>query len=101
MTTIILPIIGITFMLMGFLAIIAIILKFTINKNTRLYKYLTKPVRKGWFDKFLEKHLSEKANMILEIVLGIIVCLAIMILGLNTLLKGILDPYGLGFWVLF
>ena len=100
MRAIILLVIGTVFLLNGILTIIALILTLTINKDSRLYKYLTKPGQRG-IDKYLKKKFSEKTNRIIGVVVGIVFGIATIALGLNILLKGIIDPYGSGFWILF
>ena len=95
-------IMGIASMLVGISTIIATILTLTINKESRLYKYLTKPKREdGRLDKYLEEHLSEKANKIILIIIGVVFGIVMIVLGLNTLLKGLIDPYGPEFWFPF
>jgi len=91
------PIMGITSMLVGAFLLIKIALILTINKNSRLYKYLTRPGR-GWLEEYMKENLSEKANRIIETIVCIVFGIALIVLGLNTLLKGLIDPYGSGFW---
>jgi len=96
------PIMGIAFILLGVSSIIALILTPRLNKDSWLYKYLTKTKHgKGGLDKYLEEHLSEKTKKTIEIVIGLAFCLLYIVLGLNILLKGLIDPYGPGFWMLF
>ena len=94
------PIGGIATILVGLYLIIKIALILTIRKDSGLYKYLTKPGR-GWLEEYMEEHLSEKANRIIETTFCIVFGICMIVLGLNTLLKGLIDPYGSGFWIIF
>jgi len=87
--------------LVGLYLMACAILVLTINKDSRLYKYLTKPNLNNWLEKYMHEHLSEKANRIIQIVNSIIFGTVMIVFGLNALVKGIVDPYGLGFWVIF
>jgi len=91
---------GTAFLLVGVSTIIALILTLVINKDSRLYKYLTKPENKG-VDKYLQVKFNEETYKKIIIVIRIVVGIVFTILGLNTLLKGIIDPYGFGVWFLF
>ena len=96
----ILPIIGSTFLLAGLYLIACTVLLLTINKGSRLYKYLTKPGR-GWLEEYMREHLSEKTNRIIQIVICMVFGTVMIVFGLNGLVKGLIDPYGLGFWIIF
>lgn len=90
---------------------------FTIFKLTKTYKikiwdkYIKESfwdnyLRKRWFfeDFFKERFeecLSKKTRRIIEIVFGLVIGIAMIIIGLNFLIKGLTDPYDSRFWVFF
>ena len=97
----VLPMMGITTLLIGLYQIVCLVLILTINKDSRLYKYLTKPNLNNWLEKYMHEHLSVKTNRTIQIFISVIVGATVILLGLNTLVKGLIDPYGPGFWVIF
>ena len=84
---------GAVFLLLGIVSIIysivCMITGKTVNFNSRKYPHLQES---------LERRFGEKATRIIGIVLGFIIGIPIALLGLNVLLKELLDPNGLGFW---
>ena len=90
----ILPIIGGTvFLLCGIVSIIGSIVCIITGKavsfNSKKYPHLQES---------LERRFGEKATRIIGIVWGFIIGVPTILLGLNVLLKELLDPNGLGFW---
>ena len=84
---------GVVFLLFGIASIICSIVCMITGKavsfNSRKYPNL---------QEFLERRFGEKATRIIGIVWGFIIGVPVTLLGLNVLLKELLDPYGLGFW---
>jgi len=99
--------VGVWFILFAVITIVSSILRAVLGKESRLYKFLTKPyagmwqVRGPWRLIYMNERLSERTNWIINTVGGLIIGVAVLILGLNALLKGLTDPFGPEFWVLF
>ena len=84
---------GAAFLLLGIASIVySIVCMITgkpVNFNSRKYPHLQES---------LERRFGEKTTRIAGIVGGFVVGIPIALLGLNVLLKEILDPHSLGFW---
>ena len=58
----------------------------------------------GFLSVYLEEHLEKRTYETLTKtmnVFSIVIYVFMIVLGVNAILKGVLDPYGPGFWILF
>jgi len=95
--------VGAGFIFFGIVTIVASILGLVLSKESRLYKFLINPYEykwqlgSVWFSNFMKNHISERTKCIINIALGI----ALLLVGLNVLMTGLIYPIATKFWILF
>jgi len=93
---------GIGFLIVGFCILLGAAIPFDrILKNGLVSSWYQRTRDRWLLEEYIEERFSQKTKRTIEIIIGVLISAALIIIGLNVLLKGINDPYSPGFWVLF